>query len=173
MNRAERLSSLEALYRQHADAVHAYARRRTSAADADDAVGEVFAIACRRMEDLPEAALPWLLGCARRVLANQRRSVRRAGALRSRLAASATVTLAVGEGDGLLRTAMNQLSDRDRETLLLTAWEGLGPAELGQVVGCSSDAAATRLHRARKRLEVAMQRLDSASTQTRVEEALL
>jgi RNA polymerase sigma-70 factor (ECF subfamily) len=166
MEEAERRRRLEALFRDHAEAVHAYARRRTSSANADDAVSEVFAVACRRLEDVPDAALPWLLACARRVLANQRRSARRHGALRSRLLAAPGWTLPVEEGDGLLRLAMNELSARDREVLLLIAWEGLAPAEVAVVIGCSRGAALTRLHRARKRLQAALDRLESPNTPT-------
>ncbi len=67
----------EQLYRQHAGAVLAYARRRTTQEAADDAVAEVFLIAWRRVDDVPAEPLPWLLGVARRVLANQRRGERR------------------------------------------------------------------------------------------------
>jgi RNA polymerase sigma-70 factor, ECF subfamily len=171
MEETERRRRLEVLFREHAAAVHAYVRRRTEAANADDAVSEVFAIACRRLEDVPHAALPWLLACARRVLANQRRGVRRAGALRARLAAT-TPELQVHEGDGLLRIALNQLSARDREVLLLAAWEGLRPAEVAGVVGCSRGAAVARLHRARKRLEAALTRLESNDVQADTMEVL-
>lgn len=152
---------MEALFREHADAVHAYASRRAGAGSADDVVSEVFAVAWRRIDDVPDPALPWLLGCARRVLANQRRGERRAGALRSRLASSQACPLTTDEGDGLLREALNELGGRDREVLLLTAWEGLGPAETAIVLGCSKGAAAVRLHRARKRLEAALARIES------------
>ena len=160
MDEAERRRRLEVLFRQHADAVHAYALRRSDRATADDTVGEVFAIACRRLHEVPDASLPWLLACARRVLANQRRSVRRVSTLRSRLATSAALRVSTEEDDGLLRLALNQLSERDREVLLLTAWEGLGPAETATVMGCSRGAALTRLHRARKRLQATLDRLE-------------
>lgn len=172
MYEAERHRRLEALFREHADAVHAYARRRIDAASADDTVSEVFAIACRRLEDVPDAALPWLLACARRVLANQRRGDRRAGALRSRLAANPPPALPTGKSDGLLRRALNELGERDREVLLLTAWEGLGPAEAATVLSCSRGALAVRLHRARKRLEAALTRLESQETPNEMMEAL-
>lgn len=163
---------LETLFHEHADAVHAYARRRIDAASADDTVSEVFAIAWRRLEEVPDAALPWLLGCARRVLANQRRGERRAGALRSRLAARRPPALATDVGDGLLRQALNELRGRDREVILLTAWEGLTPAEAAAVLGCSRDALAVRRHRARKRLEATLARLETAATATETMEAL-
>jgi hypothetical protein len=48
---------------------------------------------------------------------------------------------------------MQQLSPSDREVLRLAAWEELTPVELATAVGCSTSAAKTRLHRARRRLE--------------------
>jgi RNA polymerase sigma-70 factor (ECF subfamily) len=130
-------------------------------ASADDTVSEVFVIAWRRLEDVPtDEALPWLLACARRVLANQRRSDRRVGALRSRLAGAPI--LRTDEGDGALREALNELGERDRELLLLTAWEGLSAAEAAVVVGCSHRTFSVRAYRARKRLEAALARIETA-----------
>ena len=55
----------------------AYARRRSATdADADDLVGEVYATAWRRRDQLDNTVspLPWLYGIAGNVLRNQRRS---------------------------------------------------------------------------------------------------
>jgi RNA polymerase sigma-70 factor (ECF subfamily) len=41
---------------------------------------------------------------------------------------------------------------------MLTAWEGLTTAEAAAVVGCSTRAAHTRLHRARGRFQAALDR---------------
>lgn len=172
VHESERRLRLEALFYQHADAVHAYARRRIDSASADDTVSEVFAIAWRRLEDIPDAALPWLLACARRVLANQRRGERRLGALRVRLAENRRSGLPTVEDDGLLRQALNELVERDREVLLLTAWEGLEPAEAAVVLGCSRGALAVRLHRARRRLETKLADLESPNDDARMLEAL-
>jgi RNA polymerase sigma-70 factor (ECF subfamily) len=132
----------------------------------------VFAIAWRRLDDVPDPALPWLLACARRVLANQRRGERRFGALRSRLAADRLGPLSTDEGDGQLRQALNELRERDREVLLLVAWEGLEPAEAAAVLGCSRGALAVRLHRARKRLAVALARAERRAADPGVMEVL-
>jgi DNA-directed RNA polymerase specialized sigma24 family protein len=64
----------EATHRQ----VLAYAMRRTRIeADAEDIAAETFAIAWRRMTEVPPIPLPWLYGVARRLLANQRRGTGR------------------------------------------------------------------------------------------------
>src|SRR3954454_5211160 len=76
----------EELYRATYPRVLAYARTMASPDDADDAVAETFAIAWRRQRDIPRGAeLGWLIGVTRRVLANSRRSRRRAGALHALL----------------------------------------------------------------------------------------
>jgi RNA polymerase sigma-70 factor (ECF subfamily) len=149
---SEQHERIAELYRRHADEVHAYARRRSDASVADDVVMEVFVVACRRLADVPDDALPWLLGCARRVLANQRRGSARAEALTARICAAAAGTDVDDAQAGLLAAALQQLNDADRELLLLSAWEGLELGELATVLGCSRGAAAVRLHRARRRL---------------------
>jgi hypothetical protein len=64
MDEFERRLRLERLFSAHGAAVRAYARRRVDPASADDAVSDVFVIAWRRLDDVPDDALPWLLGCA-------------------------------------------------------------------------------------------------------------
>jgi RNA polymerase sigma-70 factor (ECF subfamily) len=76
----------EALFHQHADAVLAYAIRRSDVDAAEEVVAETFAVAWRRLDVVPDPALPWLLGVVRRVLANELRSLGRAEALTLRLA---------------------------------------------------------------------------------------
>jgi RNA polymerase sigma-70 factor (ECF subfamily) len=153
---------LEALFGEHARAVRAYALRRVDAATADDVVSEVFVVACRRLQDVPsDDALPWLLGCARRVLANQQRGGRRRAALSRRLqtdAADAREHAPVASPDGVLARALDRLSARDRELLMLIAWEELDPVSAARVLGCSRGALAVRLHRARRRLADALVR---------------
>lgn len=147
---------LEALFSAHAAAVRAYALRRTGGVDAEDVVMEVFVIAYRRLDEVPDDALPWLFGCARRVLANQRRGVMRAEALVARIGGSIPVpTLGIGAPDELVE-AVGTLEERDREVLFLSAWEGLEPAAIAKVLGCSGAAARVRLHRARRRPAAAM-----------------
>jgi len=153
---------LEGLFVKHAGAVRAYARRRIDAGAADDTVSEVFLIAWRRLDDCPPDALPWLLACARRVLANQRRGARRRGALAERMSmTAASVTHGSDVGDGVLGRALAELSDLDREVLLLIAWEGLEPARAAAAFECSRAALAVRLHRARRRLAAAIERVEA------------
>lgn len=135
-----------------------YARRRTDTASADDVINEVFAIAWRRLDDVPEHPIPWLLGCARRVLWHQQRSRRREQRLFERLRTLPPPPPAAS--DGVLGAALAMLRASDRELLLLLAWEGLGVNEAAEVLGCSPNACAVRLHRARQRLHAALLAVD-------------
>lgn len=134
--------------------------RAGSAADAQDAVAEVFLAAWRRLDELPEgdAARVWLYATARKVLANQRRSRRRRAALRERLAlepARAHESPSSNREETLVHEALRRLGPRDREVLLLAEWEGLSPAQIAAVLGCLTVTARGRLHRARGRFRAA------------------
>jgi RNA polymerase sigma-70 factor (ECF subfamily) len=142
------------LFAEHNRQVLAYALRRCEQrADAEDVVAGTFAVAWRRFADAPEEELrlAWLYAIAARVLANQRRSLRRLTALRSRLRAAPGAAHEEGELQDVV-AALKQLRGDDQEVLRLTAWEGLTNAELALALGCSANAATIRLHRARKRL---------------------
>ena len=145
----------------------AYALRRADPATAEDVVAETFLIAWRRMDDVPSRPLPWLLGVARRVLANLRRGERRRGALLDRLRRepAAPAQTAPGEEEGRALAALASLPERDREALLLHAWEGLDHAGAGTVMGCSAATFAVRLHRARQRFARELAALDRATTE--------
>lgn len=164
----------EQVYRTSGTAVLGYALRRTaSREDALDVVAETFATAWRRRSDMPaepDEARPWLFGIARRCLANAARRTDRAGRLGERLAG------AFASGDvpdpavlheqsvetQLMRRALAQLSDDDRELVTLIAWEGMTPAGAATVLGLSTGTARVRLHRARTRLRAHLDALASS-----------
>jgi RNA polymerase sigma factor (sigma-70 family) len=156
--------TFERLYREHAGRVKAYGLRRVgSDAAADEVVSDVFLVAWRRLDSIPSDPLPWLLGVARNVIANRHRSERRITALHARIADTdrAPVTDPPGPDDLLDRgdlvvRALARLPERDRELLMLVAWEGLEPAQLARVLGISRGTANVRLHRARRRLATAL-----------------
>jgi RNA polymerase sigma-70 factor (ECF subfamily) len=162
----------DALFAEHFPAVRAYAVRRGAASAADDVLSETFLVAWRRLDAVPADALPWLLGVARRVLANQRRGEARRGALVELLTrvrrSAAIVEPAVDVHDtfGSLGEAIASLSAQEREALLLVAWEELEPQRAARVVGCSAQAFRARLYRARRRLAEALDELQAAPAQT-------
>jgi RNA polymerase sigma-70 factor (ECF subfamily) len=65
---------VERLFHDHADTVLAYALRRSDPDTAQEVVSETFTVAWRRLSDIPDPPLPWLLGVARRVLGNHQRA---------------------------------------------------------------------------------------------------
>lgn len=151
------LGRFEVLFHEHADAVLAYALRRSDPEMAQEVVAETFTVAWRRLADIPDPALPWLLGVARRALANSRRSSSRQRALALRLVQEPpdAVDDPTGEVDTRLsaRAALALLPSAQREAIELVAWEGLTFAEAAELLGCSRSVFAVRLHRARRRLQ--------------------
>lgn len=157
---ASRASCFEAIFKSTHRQVLAYALRRSADRnDAEEVVSETFLIAWRRLDALPAEPLPWLLGTARRVFANQQRAARR------RRPDGPHVSLEhldppdleppplerVTERDAFA-SAFAALRGRDREVLSLIAWDGLSVREAAGVLGCSAPTLSIRLHRARKRL---------------------
>lgn len=155
-----------ALWDEHAARVHAYAARHVGIADAQDVVAETFLVAWRRLADVPEGALPWLLVVARNTIGNRRRSSSRRRALESELGRIAHLVVrdddphvSVEERERLL-AALARLTAREREALLLVGWDGLGPVQAAQVAGCSPATFRMRLSRARHRLTEADESVD-------------
>lgn len=139
--------------------VLAYALRRTSSPeDAADVVAETFAIAWRRLDDVPmgDDRILWFYATARRVLANHHRRVRRRDELIDRIGGELRCGLArvesVDSDRVTLLDAFRRLPEADRELLMLAGWDGLDSAELARLLGCSRTAVRIRLHRARARL---------------------
>lgn len=141
----------------------AYARRRSiDVGEADDIVSEVYAIAWRRRNDLlrDSPSLPWLYGIAGNVMRNQWRASSRRLQLVERLEAQPQPQPAgdpAEQSGSDLRSALEELSFDDQEILRLVAWEGLGHAEVAQVLGITTNAVGIRIHRARQRLEKELQ----------------
>lgn len=158
-------AAFEACFRGLAGQVYGYALRRADPDVAQDVTAETFLVAWRRRGELPAEPLPWLYGIARGVLANQRRTANRSAALTARIAAELTPTVLYTEGHEVLE-AIAQLSERDQEVLLLTAWEGLAAKEAATVLGCSIATFTVRLHRARRRLARALAKTSTVTDQT-------
>jgi RNA polymerase sigma factor (sigma-70 family) len=155
----------EQVYAEHRTALLGYVLRRTgSGEDAADIIAETFLTAWRRLDDIPggEYERAWLYGVARRVLGNHHRGERRRALLGERLRTELTAATRVREPDsfepgrGDAVAAFGALHDADREVLALAGWEGLDAGQIAVVLGCSRNAARIRLHRARRRLAVAL-----------------
>lgn len=145
------------LWSAYADRVLGYALLRADRPEAEDAVTETFLVAWRRPGEVPADPLPWLLGVARKVLANSRRADTRRGALLDRLTEQVEQRPAPDHAEHVAAQlavlgALRQLPPRDREVLVTVGVHGLTAAQAAAVLDCSTTALAVRLHRARRRL---------------------
>lgn len=149
----------EGCFRDHYAQVLAFAIRRVSGREAaEDVAAEVFAVAWRRRDCMPEEALPWLYAIAGNVVANQWRASSRRRDLDVRLAHEAGAAgpgadpVDVVDRRDAFSVAFSRLDDSEREVLRLVAWDGLTTRDAAAVFGCSSGAFRVRLHRARRKL---------------------
>jgi RNA polymerase sigma-70 factor, ECF subfamily len=165
MDRGDRFSEL---YRAHYEAILRYARRRTDPETASDVVAETFLVAWRRLDAVPAdpgQVEPWLYGVARLVMANAERSRHRVQRVTVRLGRESRVDQvpdtagAVTERDRLAQ-ALASLTASDQEVLRLIGWEELDLAGAALAMGCSRSTMTVRLHRARRRLERALDTVD-------------
>lgn len=164
------------LYDRYRRDVHAYCARRATS-EAQDLVAEVFLVAWRRLDQIPEGrdALYWLYGVAFRIVSRQWRSARRRGRAVERLRNLADVDLGVSSDAvvvqrfeyRLVLEAASRLRTIDQEILRLTLWEELSHKEVSEVLGVDVDAVKQRAHRARRRLGDEYRRLMRDQTENR------
>ncbi len=148
------------VYGDNFEPLLAYAIRRVDdREDAADVVAETFAIAWRRVGEIPagDEARLWLYGVARRVLSNHHRGGVRRERLGERLRQGLRTVVLVDPGDEVpqrltVRDALAKLGELDREVLMLTFWEGLEPREAAAVLQLDATVVRTRLSRARTRM---------------------
>lgn len=162
--------SFAELFTRSFDDVWRFVRRRVeSGADADDAAGEVFAVAWRRRSELPPTGEQrlWLFGVARNVVRNQRRSSFRQRRVSDRLTRMTGAAAAGGPGpmerDDGLWVGLSRLAEAERELLLMRAWDGLSVGEIATLLGCTPNAASVRLSKARARLRRELGEKDGAA----------
>lgn len=148
------------LFRTTAPRVRRFVTRHVEPDDVDDVLAETFTVAWRRLQHVPEPALPWLLVVARNMCRRHWRGRRSADRW---LAAVSDQWREVGpgpEGEVLRREeallGFASCTDVEREALLLTAWDGLDHREAARVAGCSTRAFTVRLSRARARFDRAV-----------------
>jgi RNA polymerase sigma-70 factor (ECF subfamily) len=162
-----RRRAFEAFLREVADPVRRFLLRRTDPDTADDVLSETMLVCWRRFDELPDAEnrLPWVYVVARNCLRNAERAARRRERLTARVVAldppPPSVPAADARIDGgsqQLRAAFAALRPADAEVLRLWAWEELTAEQIGRVLGVSANAAAIRLHRAKRRLRDRLER---------------
>jgi RNA polymerase sigma-70 factor (ECF subfamily) len=166
-------------YDQYYRRVLRYALQHADRACAEDIASETFLIAWRRLADVPEQPLPWLLGVTRNLLRQQFGQARRELRLAAHISAltSDADLVAWGAGEHAVErvgalAALGALPGDDLEALTLVTWHGLSAAEAAAVAGCSPHAFTVRLHRARKRLGEALQRAEQVPAHTPAREVV-
>ncbi|MEV5785905.1 sigma-70 family RNA polymerase sigma factor [Streptomyces sp. NPDC051639] len=154
------------VYEECCPRVLAYATSLVGRQVGEDITSETFTIAWRRVRDLPDPALPWLLGVARNLVRELRRRDSHQYALAAGEAQRITSGARVDVGDDVAAVvtereaalqALAGLPEADRELLTLIAWQGLSARQAAQVLGCTTATLTVRLYRARRRLESALE----------------
>lgn len=162
MTQAQRFRTI---YEECYPRVLAYAISQVGRQVGEDVTSDTFTIAWRRIRDVPQPALPWLLGVARNLVREMRRrnshqyvlAVEEAQRISSGARTDVDdVATDVTDREAALQ-ALAHLSDADRELLTLIAWHGLSAKQAARVLRCTTATLTVRLHRARRRLEKAME----------------
>ncbi|MER6946497.1 RNA polymerase sigma factor [Nonomuraea sp. NPDC000554] len=154
------------LYNTYQARVYGYAVSRAGHQLAEEVVSETFLVAWRRLDDIPDhAQLQWLFRVARNILRDNFRQAARRESLEADLRTWMEQAVTdVGEHTTERLTvlrALATLSEDDKEILTLTTWHGLSAAEAAEVLSCTKATFFVRLHRARRRLQSA---IDTAGT---------
>ena len=142
---------------RHHPALYAFARRRVAEqASIEDVLADTFLVAWRRRAEIPDPALPWLYGVCLRTISTHRRSGRRRARLWDRLSSQPQATgrdpADLHAARSEIDRAFGQLSEGERETLRLVAWDGLSTEDAASVLDITPGAFRVRLHRARQAL---------------------
>jgi RNA polymerase sigma factor (sigma-70 family) len=161
------------LYEMYYRNVFGYVVLRVAPQAADDVTNEVFTVAWRKIDEIPERALPWLLGVAKNLARQSHGAAGQTRRLVDRLAGLTTDPdlRAWDAADHVIArdqalAALRTLSPKEAEAVTLTAWHGLEPADAARVAGCSRAAFTVRLHRGRRRLARALEASHEPGTRT-------
>jgi RNA polymerase sigma-70 factor (ECF subfamily) len=153
-----------AVFDRHAPQIHRYLARRLGSQAADDLIGETFLIAFgarARYDPAFPSARPWLYGIATNLAGQRRRAEAREYRLRATLGPPAdhdchadrvAERVTAQAMNGRLAGALAGLARRDRDVLLLVAWEGLAYEEVAAALGIPVGTVRSRLNRARRKV---------------------
>ncbi|TMR99464.1 RNA polymerase sigma factor [Nonomuraea basaltis] len=157
-----------ALFDRYYSSIHGYAERRLSRPLADDIAAETFLIAFDRRDtyDLSRSgAQPWLYGIASNLISRHHRAEIRqyralartdSGDVAEDHAERVVDSLDALGTRGRLAAALAELTDGDRDVLLLVAWAELTSDEVGRALGVPAGTVRSRLHRARTKIRAVL-----------------
>lgn len=155
------------VFDRHFVTIHRYLARRVGPHVADDLAGDVFRVAFERrhaFDPQRESARPWLYGIATNLLHGERRSEERRLRALQRAAAAACVPQGVDVFEraservdaeavaARIGSAVGQLTQGDRDALILFAVEGLTYPEVAAALTIPVGTVRSRISRARSRL---------------------
>ncbi len=153
------------LFDRHFATIHRYLERRVGRDGADELAAEVFRIAFERrarFRALHESVLPWLYGLATNLMLKRWRGERRHLRALARASTEWRAVLDDLEGvdervaaqalGGRLLDALASLPDRDRDVLVLFAWEEFSYEEISAALDIPVGTVRSRLNRARRTL---------------------
>jgi RNA polymerase sigma-70 factor (ECF subfamily) len=148
------------LYEQTSRDLLAFLLRRCQTAEAAaDCLAESYRIAWEKRGRIPSGddARPWLFGVARNVMRRETaRDQRTAAASRELVVAAERANATMKPPDSTVVEAMAELSELDREIVMMLSLDGLAPREVAAVLGLSANVVRVRAHRAREKLRGAL-----------------
>ncbi len=149
-------TAFRSLYQRYYAKVYSIAKGiLLSAEEAEDACQEIFMLAYKNLHkfDRRSRFSTWLFRIAvNRSIQESRKSPGRRGIVDlGEEAESIPDTRHEPETDPMVEEALEQLQPLDRAVLTLFYWDDLSLQEIGESIGCSANAAKTRLFRARER----------------------
>jgi RNA polymerase sigma-70 factor (ECF subfamily) len=151
------------IYARHHTSVFRFVARRIGIGDAGDIAAEVFvrAFSIRaRYDTTKPKSLPWLFGIGVNIVGDRLRRTRRRQRIHvgggetevGREISDADDRVVANQVGARLNAALEELTAKDRETLLLFALEGLSYAEIGRVLGVPAGTVGSRISRVRRRV---------------------
>ncbi|WP_298518856.1 sigma-70 family RNA polymerase sigma factor [uncultured Nocardioides sp.] len=156
----------EQLAAEVVEPVRRFLARRTTHDTAEDVLAETLLVCWRRLDQVPEPALPWVYGVARNCLANAERGDRRQHRLAARISVVDPPSEEAPEPDPpdeRVTEALAAMRTEEAELLRLWAWEQLGPSEIAEVLGITANAVSIRLHRARGKFVEELRKIDAVA----------
>lgn len=148
------------LYEETSRDLLAFLLRRCKTADAAaDCLAESFRIAWEKRNRIPggDDARPWLFGVARNVMRRELVRDQRTAAATSELAvASERAGATPIPYDATVHDALAELTELDREIVMMLSFDGLAPREVASILGLSANVVRVRAHRAREKLRATL-----------------
>jgi RNA polymerase sigma-70 factor (ECF subfamily) len=157
-----------AIFDRHAPHIQRYLARRLGRQVADDLVAETFLVAFGKRGRYDRArsnARPWLYGIATNLVSQHHRDEVREYRLRSAIVPDpdpvshddrVATRVSAQARHRELATALSNLAPRDRDVLLLIAWEGLSYEEVAQALAIPVGTVRSRLNRARQQVRATL-----------------